>query len=96
MLYFLFLKGHNTQNANDMSLMKSIAAGEQKEGFSSVQYSMCKVIVAAVLLLLVTLLLKFNVIRVARLAVNGLRPRHASEMRLIIWSNPGKGRAGEK
>ncbi len=57
---------------------------------------MCNGIVAAVLLLLFTLQLNFNVIRVARLAVNGLRPRHASEMRLIKWSSSGKGTAEEK
>lgn len=57
---------------------------------------MCNGIVAAVLLLLVTLLLNFNVIRVAWLEVNGFRRRHASEMRLIKWSNTGKGKAEEK
>lgn len=57
---------------------------------------MCNGIVAAVLLSLVTLLLNFNVIRVARLTVNGLRPRHASEMRLIKQSNTGKGISEEK
>lgn len=75
--------------------MKSAAAGEQKRMLEEGLTYMCNGIVAAELLLLVTLLLNFNVIRVARLAVNGLRPRHALEMRLIKWSNTGKGTAEE-
>jgi len=76
--------------------MKSIASREQKGIQGEGRYVKCNRIMAAVLLLLVTLLLNFNVIRVAWLEVKGLRARHASETRWIKWCNTGKGRAGEK
>lgn len=61
-------------------VMESIASREQKGIQGEGRNVECNGIVDAVLLLLVTLLLNFNVIRVAWLAVKGLRARHASEM----------------
>lgn len=79
------------QNMCRCVMMESIASGERKGMQGEGLYVECNGIVAAVLLFVVTLLLNFNVIRVAWLAVNGLRPRHASEMRQIKWCNTGKG-----